>query len=158
MTRFGSLLENCLVCGLMEQIMEILSMVYEDLAGGMRRLPLKAPKVNSDKGSRRYIGPQELEASPAETFLALLVTIWQKHQLVTPHPLLKDLFMLLFMRYLLADKLNPSPKPQGWAHKPRYCSMHNPSQGNLPIPAIYARLYGILFAHPTRSRDTSPMP
>lgn len=131
-TGFLNLLENCFMCGLREQGIGLLSNSHENLSEAISRLPARDPGLHN---TMAYGVPKVTDRAPAEQFLALLVIILHKYSLVDLPPFAKDLFLMLFTRYILPyQPKNPPQRPHGWSHKPRFCPRHNPkdtSRGNM---------------------------
>lgn len=126
-TGFENLLESCFMCLLQEEGMALLRNTHESLSDSISRLPAKGPKRNNSVGPWSYGAP-----TPGEGFLASLVIILHKYQLLDPPPFVGDLFILLFTRYIQPHQpKNPPPRPSGWSHKPRFCSRHDPSRGKI---------------------------
>lgn len=131
-TGFSTLLESCFVCGLEESGMSLLRNSHQSLSEAISRLPPKRPEGNKPARMQPYGVPPATHRAPAEEFLATLVAILQKHSLMDPPPFVRDLFILLFMRYILPDQPKNRPqRPVGWSHKPRFCSRHNPSRDKI---------------------------
>ncbi|KAI3391104.1 hypothetical protein diail_7955 [Diaporthe ilicicola] len=136
-TGYLNLLENCFMCSLNDQGMQLLSNSHENLSEAISRLPPRDPRAarHNIMGLGPYGVPNVTNCVPAEDFLASLVVILHKYQLLDPPPFCKDLFLLLFTRYILPDQpQNPPQRPHGWSHKPRFCSRHDPrssSRGNM---------------------------
>ncbi|RYP23854.1 hypothetical protein DL765_000931 [Monosporascus sp. GIB2] len=70
-----------------------------------------------------YSGPEKIKYMPSSfvrEFLEALVDVAEKHQL-PEIPSLRELFEILFRRYILVGLPIFPPPPPGWAHKPRWC-------------------------------------
>lgn len=131
-TGFGILLENCFVCGLEEYGMSLLRYSHQSLSKAISRLPPKHPEGNKTAIPQPYGIPPTTRRAPAEEFLASLATILQMQSFQDPPPFVRDLFILLFTRYILPDQpRNPPQRPLGWSHKPRFCYAHNPSRDKI---------------------------
>lgn len=129
---FEFLLENCFMCLLEEQGMTLLRNSHENLSEAISRMPPKGSERNNTQELWPYGAPGSTHRAPAETFLESLVIMLHKHQLLDPPPFVRDLFVLLFTRYILPDQpKNPPQRPLGWSHKPRFCYRHNPSRDKI---------------------------
>ncbi|RYP51657.1 hypothetical protein DL768_003055 [Monosporascus sp. mg162] len=70
-----------------------------------------------------YSAPEKIEYMPSSfvsEFLKDLVDVAEKHQL-PEIPSFRELFEILFRRYILVDLPIFPPPPPGWTHKPRWC-------------------------------------
>lgn len=120
------------MCLLEEHGMSLLKNSHERLSDAISRLSAKGLERNTPMRPWRYGVPPAMERAPAEEFLGSLVVILHKYSLLDPPPFVKDLFMLLFTRYVLPDRPQDRPqRPIGWSHKPRFCSGHNPSRDKI---------------------------
>lgn len=126
-TGFENLLESCFMCLLQEQGMALLRNTHESLSDSISRLPAKRPERSNSVRPWSSGAP-----TPAEGFLASLVIILHKYQLLDPPPFVGDLFILLFTRYIQPHQpRNPPQRPSGWSHKPRFCNRHDPSRDKI---------------------------
>jgi hypothetical protein len=101
---FEDLLEICFTCGLHRQAMELLRNTHESVVVAILRMPPKSSEPENAQGLRQYGVPNRTGILPAERFLASLVTMMQRHSVVDLPPFLRDLFLLLFTRYILPDQ------------------------------------------------------
>ncbi|RYO92416.1 hypothetical protein DL766_000386 [Monosporascus sp. MC13-8B] len=70
-----------------------------------------------------YSAPEKIKYMPSSfvrEFLEALVYVAEKHQL-PEIPSLRELFEILFRRYILVGLPILPPPPPGWTHKPRWC-------------------------------------
>lgn len=133
-TGFVNLLENCFMNGvgadgLEDRGMELLRNSHESLSEAYRRFPQKG---SNHARLRPWGAPVVTDRAPGEELLVALVVIMHKYQLVDPPPFVRDLFLLLFTRYILPDQPNnPPQRPRTWRHKPRFCYKHDPSRDKI---------------------------
>ena len=125
-TKFPELLQDLFMCGLEEQGMELLRKSYENLSEAISRLPPTDPKrhiTDNTQGRYAILRPQHMENDNelAKDFLASLVNFFQRCLHSDPPSFVKDLFLMLFTRYILPDHPgNPPPRPNGWSRKQRF--------------------------------------
>ncbi|KAK7744787.1 hypothetical protein SLS62_010020 [Diatrype stigma] len=64
---------------------------------------------------------EDMPSSFANKVLESLIDVAEKHE-IPPLTSLKDLFEVIFRKYIIVGAPTYPPKPVGWAHKPRRCT------------------------------------
>lgn len=109
LTGFKPILEGCFLCGLKEHD-TLAREIYQLQPTGRQIRESSAVQVQSLRG------PDSIEASPADKVLYSIVQVLKKYQPVNFPASVKELFILLFTRYVLVDRPITPPRPYERSH------------------------------------------